>query len=153
MQEHRRISIKPVAWLTSIAVAATLIGATAQAQDATWSTSPGTADYNTAANWTPATVPTGTATFGLSNGTALSFSADTSIHGWTFNAGASAYAFTNDRVLKFSGAGIVINGGSATITNNNVFSSIVNFLDTSTAGNATITNNIGGGVVFSSSST
>jgi len=35
----------------------------AQAQNATWQFTPGTADYNTAANWSPATVPTGTAFF------------------------------------------------------------------------------------------
>ena len=59
----------------------------ALAQDATWLGSPGTADFNTGANWGPGTVPTGTAFFGASDTTALSFSADTTVGGLTFNAG------------------------------------------------------------------
>jgi hypothetical protein len=35
----------------------------AHAQSATWLLSPGSGNWNTAANWVPATVPTGTATF------------------------------------------------------------------------------------------
>jgi hypothetical protein len=96
---------------TSALIAAALPAA---AQDATWLQNPGSGDFNTAANWSPATVPTGTAFFGTSNTTALSFSADTTIGGWTFNAGASNYTFTNIGTLIFTGAGIVINGGSAT---------------------------------------
>src|SRR5205085_7994420 len=111
----------------------------------------------TAANWAPATVPTGTAFFGTSGTTALSFSAlQTVVGGWTFNAGASAYSFnTNGRFLTINGAGIVINGGSASITNTGslIFfdstagnasitnNATVQFLGTSTAGSATITNN------------
>ena len=49
----------------------------------------------------PATVPTGTAFFGTSATTALSISTDTTIGGWTFNAGASAYSFTNGQNLAF----------------------------------------------------
>src|SRR5258708_1689119 len=75
--------------------------------------------------------------FGFSNTTALSFSANTTIGGWTFNAGASAYSFTNGQTLNFTGAGIAVNGGSASITNNFV----LQFSNASTAGNATITNN------------
>jgi autotransporter-associated beta strand protein len=111
----------------------------AQAQDATWLLNPATADFNTAANWSPAAVPTGIAFFDTSNTTALSISAGTTIGGWTFNAGASNYSFTNTNpnILTFNGDGIVINGGSATITNN--FD--LRFSNTSTAGSATITNN------------
>ena len=85
--------------------------------DATWLANPGSDDFNTAANWTPATVPTGTAFFDTSNTTNLSFSTNATIGGWTFNAGASNYTFNNTTHLEFDGAGIVINGGSATITN------------------------------------
>jgi hypothetical protein len=76
----------------------------ARAQDATWLNAPGSGDFNTAANWTPAAVPTGTAFFGTSGVTALSFSAATTLGGWTFNAGASAYSFTVGGLL-FAGAG------------------------------------------------
>ncbi|WP_245331946.1 hypothetical protein [Bradyrhizobium sp. NAS80.1] len=77
-------------------LAGVCLGPTAtQAQDATWLANPGSADFNAAANWSPATVPTGTAFFGTSSTTNLSFSAfNTTIGGWTFNAGASDYTFT-----------------------------------------------------------
>jgi autotransporter-associated beta strand protein len=139
--------------LTTLAVAA---AQPALAQDATWLLNPtvvgptaSTFDFDANANWNPASAPTGTAFFGVSNGPNLSFSANTTINGWTFNAGASAYAFTNDRALTFFGAGIIINGGSAAITNFDV----VRFQDTSTAGNATITNTNSGTVGFSDTST
>ena len=53
------------------------------AQDATWSTTPGSSNWNTAANWVPPTgppaVPTGTATFGLSTTTTITVSTLTSV--------------------------------------------------------------------------
>ncbi len=128
------------ALLTSSALAlAWMLPATAShAQDATWLANPGSGDFDTGANWTPAAVPTGTAFFGTSSTTSLSFSQNpTTVGGWTFNAGASNYTFTNGNVLNFTGAGIVINGGSATITSN----SILWFFNSSSAGSATITNN------------
>ncbi|WP_244499887.1 autotransporter outer membrane beta-barrel domain-containing protein [Tardiphaga robiniae] len=109
----------------------------AAAQDATWLSAPGSGDFNTAANWGPAAVPTGTAFFGTSGVAALSFSASTTLGGWTFNAGASAYSFTVGSSLFFVGAGIVVNGGSVDITNN----SVMTFANSSTAGSATIANN------------
>ena len=109
----------------------------AAAQDATWLASPGTNDFNTAANWSTGSVPTGTAFFGTSNTTTITSQTlgPTNIGGWTFNAGASNYNFTTDNI-EFLGAGIAINGGSATINNNNQLT----FKNTSTAGNAAITN-------------
>ena len=141
-----------------VAVTAFAPGA-ARAQDATWLLNPTSGNFNTAANWNPATVPTGTAFFGTSNITALTFSAATAVGGWTFNAGASAYTFTNNQSLSFNGAGIVINGGSATIINTTApefqrhqhgrqrhhhqHHGSLDFIDSSTAGNATINNNVG----------
>jgi len=124
--------------LTTTAAVALLAALPARAQDATWSTAPGSSNFNTAANWTPATVPTGTAFFGASTTTSLSFSANTTVGGFTFNAGAPAYTFTVPSPafsLTFSGAGI--GGGDVTITNNG----LMRFLFFSTAGNANITNN------------
>lgn len=131
---------------------ATLIAATlpAMAQDSTWDANPGSNLYNAFANWTPATVPTGTAFFGVSNTTSLSFEDDATVGGWTFNAGASAYTFNNSHHLVFDGAGIVINGGSATIINNS--GGTTTFDNSSTAGTATITTNNGGGIFFAGSS-
>jgi autotransporter-associated beta strand protein len=115
----------------------------AAAQDATWLNTPGSGDFNNAANWSPATVPGGTASFDTSSVTALSFSATTNLGGMTFNAGASSYTLTNGptggftgQSLQITGAGIAVNGGSATIVNNQD----LHFSNSSTAGNATIIN-------------
>ena len=110
-------------WLRAALLAATALSVPAAlgvpalpawAQDATWNLN-GTGDFNTAANWTPATVPTGTAFFGVSNQNAVLISAGVSLGGFTFNAGASNYTFDVPTTFEFTGAGIVINGGSATI--------------------------------------
>jgi autotransporter-associated beta strand protein len=112
----------------------------AMAQDATWLANPGSGDYSTNANWSTGLVPSGTAFFDTSSITSLSFSPNlTTVGGWTFNAAASAYSFTNPANLSlwFDGAGIAVNGGSATLTNNG---SLL-FKNSSSAGGATITNN------------
>jgi len=133
------------------------------AQSATWLAAPtvtnpadGNFDFNANANWNPATAPgsmtqTGTATFGMSAGTNISFSAgSTTLDGFTFTAAASNYAFfTNADVLNFVGAGIAINGGSANFANSN--GGTTQFFNTSTAGSATITNNNGGLTFFGQS--
>ena len=65
-----------------------------QAGSATWNISPTSSDWNTAANWTPGTIPNGpndTATFAVSNTTGVIFSATTKLNGIVFNASASAY--------------------------------------------------------------
>ena len=105
---------------SALLLASTCLVATAQAQDATWSATPGSGDFNTAANWTPVGVPTGTASFATSTVTNLSFSTNTTLGGWTFNAGAANFVFTNPvgQDLTFTGAGILINGGTQSITNN-----------------------------------
>jgi hypothetical protein len=85
---------------------------------ATWNLNPGSGDWNTATNWTPATVPNGpasTATFTLSNTTGVSLSAFTEVSGIVFNAGASAFTITASPafVLTVTGAGITNNSGVA----------------------------------------
>ncbi|MES5486749.1 autotransporter domain-containing protein [Bradyrhizobium sp. INPA03-11B] len=149
--------------LASVALLVT--GLPAAAQDATWSLTPtaggpyvGMLDFNSAANWTPATVPTGTATFGVTNSSNVGFlEQNTSVGGWTFNAGASAYTFNvgtyfGSQSLTFNGAGIVGNGGSATIYNEGGFAAVstTQFVNASTAGSATIYNS--GILLFSDSS-
>src|SRR3954452_7622055 len=149
----------------------------AAAQDATWLASPGSGDFNTGANWSAGSVPTGSASFDTSFTTNLTVSSHTTLGGLTFNPGASAYTFANDQALTFNSAGVVINGGSASITNSNAGSLAFNnsssagsanitivanaaspasltFNGTSTAGNATIVNNSSStAVVFNGSST
>jgi uncharacterized protein with beta-barrel porin domain len=131
MVERRRALLAGVVLIWAAPVAA------APVADATWSTTPGSGDVNTATNWTSGFVPNGTAFFGTSTITSLSFSANTQLGGFTFNAGASNYTFSNSGILTFNGAGIIVNGGSASITNSNT----INFFNASTAGSATITNN------------
>ncbi len=147
----RSYALKRRALLATSAMVAvmTFVPGMARAQNATWLLNPVSGDFNTGANWSPTTVPTGTALFGASNTTALTFSAATTIGGWTFNAGASAYTFANNQALEFNGAGIVINGGSASIAN---AGGTIQFFNTSTAGNVSI-NNIIGVVQFLNTST
>ena len=141
----------PAALLASTALAVMLPATRpARAQDATWLLNPTNGNFNNAANWTP-TVPTGTAFFGASNTTALSFggTGGTEVDGWTFNAGASNYSFSNGNLLVFQGAGINIQGGSAAITN----TGLLIFTDATTAGSAVITNTDNGDLHFTATAT
>jgi autotransporter-associated beta strand protein len=89
----------------------------AYADSATWNLSATSSDWNTAINWTPASVPDGpndTATFDVSSTTAISFSEATQVNGIVFNPAASAFTFTMSPNLNFiiSGAGIENNSGN-----------------------------------------
>ena len=117
---------------------------------------PGTNDWNTDSNWTtPATVPTGTAIFDLSNTTAIQFAplSTTAVGTLHFDPGAPDYTFSLlDNTLTINAAGIV--NDSANSPTFSVISAIaavpappparptasaeLNFLGASTAGNATI---------------
>ena len=63
--------------------------------NSTWGSQPGSGDWNTAANWSPAAVPTGTATFGPSAQTGVGFAPNSSaaIQNIAFVAGAPGYSF------------------------------------------------------------
>ena len=146
----QRLNCRNVSLLATTAlVAVAAFAPAATAQDATWLLNPTSGDFNAADNWNPATVPTGTAFFGASNTTALTFSTDTTVGGWTFNAAAPAYTFDNNHFFVFDGAGILINGGSATINSN--IGSTINFDGGSSAGNAIVNNNFN--LAFNNSST
>ncbi|OAF11672.1 autotransporter [Bradyrhizobium neotropicale] len=123
---------------TSLA-AIVVLAVPARAQNAAWNTNPANSDYNNTANWSTSAVPTGTAFFGLpSSLTNIAINASNSVGGWTFNAGN--YQFTvgaAPTTFDFTGAGITVNGGSATITNNGGLA----FRNSSTAGTASIINN------------
>src|SRR5271157_894805 len=126
----------------------------ARAQNASWLFSPGSSDWNAAANWAPATVPTGTATFGASHTTTITFSGlHTSVGTLHFNAGAPAYSFNlSDFDLTITGTGIVNNSSNRpTFTTTN--GGGTEFVNTSTAGTAIITTNIGALTFFYDSST
>src|SRR5450432_4265226 len=83
----------------------------ASAGSATWNLNPANGDWNTAANWTPMTVPDGpsdTAFFSQSDTLGVSLSAPVVVDGITFNAGASAFTLAvGPRFrLTFSGVGV-----------------------------------------------
>ena len=153
---HRRL-------FAAAAFASCLFGSVgvAHAVDATWD-GPG-AEWTTGTNWSSGSVPNGTATFTGNVPTSLTISNNTSINTIQFNAGAPAYQFTIEQPTSanflITGTGIVnssanaptfidnfymdfLNGsstGDANITNNS--SGTLHFDNTSTAGNAIITNN------------
>jgi autotransporter-associated beta strand protein len=113
------------------------------AGSATWSANPITGDWNTAANWTPNTVPNGPsdiATFGLSNQTGVAVSGfDAEVSELIFSPGASPFSINvNDGyVLTNSGIGIVNNSG---ITQNFVVTTESNIYlsNNATAGDVTL---------------
>src|SRR5215831_13612684 len=78
---------------------------------ATWSANPVSGDWNTAANWVPATVPNGpgdVATFSASSVTDISFSGNILLSQLVFAADAASYSLAVDGPLTvtFIGAGI-----------------------------------------------
>jgi autotransporter-associated beta strand protein len=157
--------------LTTIAAVALLAAMPAQAQDAMWLPNPGS-NFNTPANWSTNTVPTGTAFFGASSMTSLTFSELTPVGGFTFNAGAPPYSFSAcsfpasscpaPNSLTFNGAGITNNSGSgvqltttsAEPVDPNGRPQLLSFTNNSTAGTA-VTQIINNGAVttFANSST
>ena len=137
-----------VALARAFTCASALSASAASAADATWTGGVGGPPpfqniYANPANWTPATVPTGTAFFGTSPNSNIYVSGsdeDSSVGGWTFKPGASNYTFTYASRLHFTGAGIVVNGGSATINGFYPDTGILFFDNASTAGNARLNN-------------
>jgi autotransporter-associated beta strand protein len=130
-----------------------LVPALAYAGSAEWNLNPTSDDWNTAANWTPMTVPNGpadTATFALSNTTDVSFSANTTLDGITFSPGASSFTFTatTSVSLTLSGAGITNNSGTTqnfvTANPNGLF--LIEFSNSATAGSQTVFTNEGSGL-------
>ena len=89
---------RPAAAKKGPAAAKKRSAASATGGNPTWGTQPGSGDWNTAANWNPAAVPTETATFGASSQTGIGFAANSSatIQNIAFGAGAPAYS------LKFN---------------------------------------------------
>jgi autotransporter-associated beta strand protein len=89
---------------------------TADAGSATWGLHPTNDDWNTAANWMPATVPNGTsdvANFDVSDVLTPTVSADTTVDSIVFTPAAPAYALTVSppAILTTSGSGVINNSG------------------------------------------
>src|SRR5262245_36248367 len=85
------------------------------AGSATWSATPVSGDWNTAANWVPATVPNGpddVATFATSNITAITVSASIEVNSVVFASGASSFSINpNGRTITISGGGVINTSG------------------------------------------
>ncbi|MGH8094737.1 MAG: autotransporter-associated beta strand repeat-containing protein, partial [Chthoniobacterales bacterium] len=121
------------------------------AGSATWDLNPTSGDWNTATNWTPATVPNGArdvATFAPSNTLGVFVSANTEVSGITFNAGANSFTLTANPLitLTVSGGGITNNTSlpqnfvSADDSSSNVGAIV--FLNHATAGSLTTFTNV-----------
>ena len=132
-----------------------LFSAVAYAGSAQWDLNPTSSDWNTAANWTPMTVPNGPAdiaTFALSNTTNVSISANTEVNAIAFSPGNSGYTLTvnPNSTLTVSGAGIVPGAGivlaAADYPSN---PGILVFSNGATAGSSSLsTGNSPGGLIF-----
>jgi hypothetical protein len=140
---------------------------TLQAGSATWDLNPTSSDWNTAENWTPATIPsseTDIATFAVSNttnvvcGDAPGGSGTTTIVGdIVFTQGASAYTITVmpvfdnifPSIVELHGGGITNNSGVvqnlvAANSGTTKASARIYFMNSSSAGNNVVITNAGG---------
>jgi hypothetical protein len=88
-----------------------LTGGAAFAQDATWNGS--TTDWNTPTNWTPNTVPFGTATFAATGSASVdNASGAVSIGTIDFNTLAQAYTVSIENSFTVNGTGVVNNSAN-----------------------------------------
>jgi hypothetical protein len=136
-----------------------LVPSVTYAISAQWDLDPISGDWNTAANWTPMGVPNGPAdiaTFGLSNTTDVSISAETEVNNITFTSAATnPYTIISASPpglgLFISGVGITNNSG---VTQNFVAigeatgstGAAIFFTHSATAGSNTTFQNMGGAV-------
>jgi len=112
----------------------------------TWNMSAVNSNYSFGPNWSAATPPgfLDAAIFGISSQTSILMSSNIDVGVWVFTREASNYSFTLDpsfAYVKFIGGGVVIEGGSVRITLDG--NDTVEFHDGSSAGLASITNDIG----------
>jgi autotransporter-associated beta strand protein len=129
--------------LLTTAVAVLLSLQSTRAGSATWNLNPTSNNWNTAANWTPATVPNSsidTATFAVSNVTGITLTATTTVASLIFNPGASAYTFNAPIFpadLNITGVGIVNNSGVVQTFTSTPQQSTIVFRNSATAGDFT----------------
>jgi len=148
------LRLRIVLLATSALVSAVLPTTFAHAGDAAWSATPANGDFNRAANWDGNAVPDGNATFSASNIQDIKFNQTTTLGGMAVTSGAGAYTFdTNGQNVTFNGAGLSVQSGASLTLNNGatINGAIIQFLGTSTADQAHITND--GRVYFENSST
>jgi autotransporter-associated beta strand protein len=141
----------------------------ASAGSATWQQNPATANWNTATNWNPATVPNGpsdVATFSASNQTNVTVTSSITLDSIVFQPDASAFTITTSSEFAsvlINGAGVINNSAVA----QNFFinaaghdQGALNFAGSATAGEAiysqggaAVSNSFGGTTSFFNTST
>jgi len=147
-----------------------LTPAAGRAGSATWNLNPTSGDWDTAANWTPMTVPNSnkdTATFDVSNITNITTSLVSTSAKIVFNPGASAYTITSRASfeLQIAGEGIQNDSGitqNFVVSNEKFFANVnaMEFTGRASAGSGTAFTvkggtagaALGGNLVFQSSS-
>src|SRR5713101_9169363 len=138
------------AWLGLVFLTLLLTLEGARADSATWNLNPTSGDWNTAANWTPATVPNGptdVATFAASSVNQVTFSAlTTEVAEAIFNSAATSsfnISVEAAKTLTISGVGVGNNSGvtqSFSIGPSlNAQEGLINFQNTATAGTSNVT--------------
>jgi autotransporter-associated beta strand protein len=139
-----------------------LVPTVTYAISAQWDLDPISGDWNTAANWTPMSVPNGPAdiaTFDLSNTTDVSISANTEVNGITFTSAATnPYTITLSPglTLTLSGTGITNNSGHGqtfVVGDINFGGAQMRFTNSASAGNAVIDMFVGDSINFFNRST
>ncbi len=115
----------------------------AQASNATWNLDPLSGDWNTAANWTPETVPNNIATFDVSNLTNVSLSGGILLGRIVFTTGASAFSIDTGVNYLFLSNGGVLNHSANTqqfllSTNSSGQGGLLQFSNGSTAGSGIV---------------
>jgi autotransporter-associated beta strand protein len=113
-----------------------IVSVRAPTSDAMWLAAPATSSFNSGANWSTGSVPTGTASFGASATTTVSVGSSATLGALQFNAGAPAYTFNVSANLTLNAGGIVDNSSNAPTLN--VSAGTLTFASSST-GDATIT--------------
>jgi hypothetical protein len=111
------------------------------AGSATWNLNPTSGDWNTAANWTPATVPddpSDTATFDVSNITAISPQGVIDVAEIVFNPGASAFTISVPGTLNIDATGITNDSGLAQNFVAPGLGASIHFYNSATAGENTV---------------
>jgi autotransporter-associated beta strand protein len=118
--------------------------APAQAGSATWNLNPTTGDWNTASNWTPATVPNGPADVAsFATSAALNPLVDSNIEldRIVFNPGASAFtisANSTTALLTLSGAGVINQSGQTQHFVTKTATGQIQFINSASAGTSNI---------------
>ena len=127
----------------------------ARAGSATWQQNPTTGNWNTPANWTPATVPNGpsdVASFSESTQTNVSVTSGITLDSIVFQPDASPFTISSASefaTILINGAGVINNSGFAQNFNLNAAGhdqGALDFAGSATAGSNTIFNVSGAGV-------